>query len=74
MKNYKAIIFDLDGTLLNTIEDITESLSYACEKNGLKMIYFVGNKKRVLKEKIDEIYSEENTFDKLEKLWESLKS
>lgn len=29
--------------------------------------------KRILKEKIDEIYNEENTFDKLEKLWESLK-
>lgn len=45
-----------------------------CEKNGLKMIYFVENKKKVLKEKIDEIYSKENTFDKLENLWESLKS
>ena len=38
MKNYKAVIFDLDGTLLNTIEDISDSLSYACEKNGLSKI------------------------------------
>lgn len=38
MKKYKAIIFDLDGTLLNTIEDITDALNYACEKNGLNKI------------------------------------
>lgn len=43
-------------------------------KNGLKIIYFVENKKKVLKEKIDEIYSKENTFDNMENLWESLKS
>ena len=43
-----------------------------CEKNGLKIIYYVDNKNKVLKENICEIYDEKNTFDKLEKLWELL--
>ena len=43
-----------------------------CEKNGLKIIYYVDNKNKVLKENICEIYNEKNTFDKLEKLWELL--
>lgn len=32
---YKAIIFDLDGTLLNTIEDITDSLNIALAQENL---------------------------------------
>ena len=32
---YKAIIFDLDGTLLNTIEDITDSLNVALASENL---------------------------------------
>lgn len=32
---YKAIIFDLDGTLLNTIEDITDSLNIALASENL---------------------------------------
>ena len=44
-----------------------------CEKNGLKVIYYVKNKKNVLNKKIDHIYNEHNTFDKLEKIWELLK-
>ncbi len=31
---YQAVIFDLDGTLLNTIDDICDSLNYALEKYG----------------------------------------
>ncbi|SHD75591.1 HAD family hydrolase [Schnuerera ultunensis] len=27
MSKYKGIIFDLDGTLLNTIEDISDSMN-----------------------------------------------
>lgn len=29
MKRYDTIIFDLDGTLLNTLEDLTDSVNYA---------------------------------------------
>lgn len=32
----KAIIFDLDGTLLNTLEDLASSTNYALKKNGFK--------------------------------------
>lgn len=46
---YKLIIFDLDGTLLNTIDDIKDSLNFAVEKQGLpsysvdKVKKFVGS-------------------------------
>lgn len=33
---YKIAIFDLDGTILNTIEDLADSLNYALAKNGYK--------------------------------------
>lgn len=29
---YDTFIFDLDGTLLNTIDDLTDSLNYALKK------------------------------------------
>ncbi len=45
----QAIIFDLDGTLLNTIEDIADSCNYALSQLGhpnhptKAFFYFVGN-------------------------------
>ncbi len=33
---YKVLIFDLDGTLLNTIEDIANSMNQALEEGGFK--------------------------------------
>lgn len=44
-----CVIFDLDGTLLNTIEDITDAINIAYQKNGLpsysvkEVMYFVGS-------------------------------
>lgn len=34
MNNYKTAIFDLDGTLLDTLEDLAASVNAALEKNG----------------------------------------
>lgn len=57
MKNIKAIIFDLDGTLLNTINDITKALNYALSKNGYDVVtvdeakYLVGNGAKMLIER-----------------------
>lgn len=57
MKNVKAIIFDLDGTLLNTINDITKALNYALVKNGFDQVsveeakYLVGSGAKTLCER-----------------------
>ena len=53
----KACIFDLDGTLTNTLESMTYSVNLALEEMGLSKItkdqcrLFVGNGARVLMEK-----------------------
>ncbi len=57
MKKYSAIIFDLDGTLLNTLEDLTDSVNYALTSNGFaartieEVRVFVGNGIRKLIER-----------------------
>jgi phosphoglycolate phosphatase len=49
MKQYQAYIFDLDGTLLNTLDDLAASVNYALRSNGLpertkdEVRQFVGN-------------------------------
>lgn len=46
---YKIVIFDLDGTILNTIEDLTDSVNHALKINNLpertleEVQSFVGN-------------------------------
>lgn len=53
----KACIFDLDGTLTNTLESMTYSVNLTLEEMGLSKItkdqcrLFVGNGARVLMEK-----------------------
>ncbi len=48
MNRYKAVVFDLDGTLLNTIDDLGNSMNAVLESKGLPIHeipeykYFVG--------------------------------
>ena len=57
MKRYKAIIFDLDGTLLDTLADLAEGTNYALRVNGFpertidEIRRFVGNGARKLIER-----------------------
>jgi len=58
MQRLKLVIFDLDGTLLNTLSDLANSANYALEKCGFdghpveNYKYFIGNGVKNLLEKI----------------------
>ena len=55
MKQYHTVIFDLDGTLLNTLEDLTDSINWAMQKYGYplhtidEVRSFVGNGLQILR-------------------------
>ena len=55
--NYKLAVFDMDGTILNTLQDITNAINYALRTNGYpehsidEVRFFVGNGLRKLVER-----------------------
>ena len=57
MKKYTTIVFDLDGTLLNTLEDLTNSVNYALSQMDYpvraldEVRFMVGNGVRTLMER-----------------------
>lgn len=68
----KLVIFDLDGTLLNTIEDLAQSANYALEKNEFathsmaSYPFFVGNGvRRLITRVLPEDHRDEETIDRL---------
>ena len=56
MKKYETVVFDLDGTLLNTLEDLADATNYALrtmqmpERTIEEVRAFVGNGVRRLME------------------------
>lgn len=68
---YKCVIFDLDGTILNTLEDLTDSLNYALRQEGYpertisEVRSFVGNGIRKLIERGVPIETEEAMIQKV---------
>ena len=70
MNKVDTVVFDLDGTLLDTLDDLVESVNYALEKHGLplrtkqEVRSFLGNGIRFLMEKAvgERIASDEGRF------------
>ena len=71
IKKYDAVIFDLDGTLLNTIEDLADGVNYCmrkfcCPERTLEEIrQFVGNGIRKLMERSVPMGAENPEFEKM---------
>ncbi len=76
MPNIKAIVFDLDGTLLDTLDDLTAAVNHALSAHGLplrtraEVRSFVGNGVRRLMERS---VPEEMPADKFEKVFRSFR-
>lgn len=68
----KLVIFDLDGTLLNTIEDLGQAANYALQRNGYathsmaSYPYFVGNGvRRLMTRVLPEDARDDETVDRV---------
>lgn len=68
--NYDAVIFDLDGTLLDTLDDITDGVNYAlrtfgfAERSREEVRQFVGNGAVKLLERALPCVLDEKTFQR----------
>lgn len=68
---YKLAIFDMDGTILNTIDDLAASLNFVLEKSGFpartmdEVISFIGNGLRKLIERGVPEGTDSETVDKV---------
>lgn len=75
--NYTTVIFDLDGTLLNTIEDLSDSTNYVLSTHGLpkrsqkEVTSFVGNGVRLLIERAVPTGTSKETTDAVFKEFQS---
>ena len=71
MKQYSTYIFDLDGTLLDTLGDLAASVNYALRKHGMPehtledIRWFVGNGVRLLMERSVSGGSENPDFEEV---------
>lgn len=74
---YETLIFDMDGTLLNTLDDLAASVNYAMEKCGFptrtidEIRRFVGNGIKLLVERAVPNNITKEQFDKAFELFKS---
>lgn len=68
---YKAAIFDMDGTILDTLEDLANAMNYELRKNGMpertidEVRRFVGNGIRKLVERAAPEHTAERKIDEI---------
>ena len=66
---YKAAIFDMDGTILNTLDDLADTMNYCLRSYGMperslsEIRSFLGNGLRVLVEKSVPAYTSNTVMD-----------
>ncbi|MCR4618941.1 MAG: HAD family hydrolase [Lachnospiraceae bacterium] len=73
--SYKLAVFDMDGTILNTLQDITNAINYALRENGYpersidEVRFFVGNG---LKKLVDRAVPDGTSDESKDKVFDTL--
>ncbi len=77
MRKYDTVVFDLDGTLLNTLDDLADAVNFVMEENGYpkrtidEVRRFVGTGiRRLMEQAVPDFV----TGEKFEKVFEQFKS